>query len=202
MSVLMFVVCSGDFSVNFDSDESAFHLFENACLKLAEVSYQFRLDEVQALGTHHRFQPLYKNFLYSIMMWCKCIENYLDSYVCRYKLMLHVISCIIVRQNNALHLTFIIKSATTCSLRVPLPHPVSIGLKFHEARQVPLTLTTKWKEFLLQFGHSIVFNFATIAELKSGLEMGWLLRLPSELAFNHQHLGNLLAVVRPFRQLR
>ena len=67
---------------------------------------------------------------------------------------------------------------------------------------MPLTLTTKWKDFLLQFRHSMVFSPATIAELTSGLQLVSFLGLPAELTFNHKHLGNLMAVVKPFNQLK
>lgn len=75
-------ICSGDFSVNFDSgdvedDNNAFYLYEEACFKLAEVSSQF---ELQALDSHHRSQPLDNNFLYSTMLWGKCIVHIQSHY--------------------------------------------------------------------------------------------------------------------------
>ena len=70
--------CSGDFSVVFnpDGDEdrncSVFHILEQACFELAEVSYKInnsRIAEVSNLSNGHR--PLYRNFLYSRMLWGK-----------------------------------------------------------------------------------------------------------------------------------
>ena len=55
-----------------DRNCSVFHLFEQACLELAEVSYKIRnsrIADVQPLPNGHR--PVYKNFLYSRMLWGK-----------------------------------------------------------------------------------------------------------------------------------
>lgn len=59
---------------NPDGDEdrrtSVFHLLEQACFELAEVSYKIHnsgIAEAQPLANGHR--PLYKGFLYSRMMW-------------------------------------------------------------------------------------------------------------------------------------
>ena len=61
---------------NLDGDEdrhaSVFHLLEQACFELAEVSYKIHnsgIAEAQTLANGHR--PLYRGFLYSRMMWSK-----------------------------------------------------------------------------------------------------------------------------------
>ncbi len=61
---------------NGDSDEdklcSAFHLLEQACLELAEVSYKINnsnITDVATLPNGHR--PVYGNFIYSRMLWGK-----------------------------------------------------------------------------------------------------------------------------------
>lgn len=71
----------GDFKLmyNADGDEdrhcSAFHLLEQACLEMAEVSYKVHnsnITEVQVLSNGQR--PLYRNFLYSRMLWGEWVE--------------------------------------------------------------------------------------------------------------------------------
>lgn len=68
----------GDFKVQFnpDGDEerlsSVFSTMEVACLELAEVSYKVRnssIAEAPTLPNGHR--PLYRNFLYTRMLWGK-----------------------------------------------------------------------------------------------------------------------------------
>ena len=81
---------SGDFSVNFDSNDAennAFHLYENACFQLAEVSCRFHQYEQQSSDSHPRSQPLHNNFLYSTMLWGKyvLIQHSLVGYTMRSK---------------------------------------------------------------------------------------------------------------------
>jgi hypothetical protein len=61
-------------ALNLDGDEdrncSVFHLLEQACFELAEVSYKInnsRIAEAQPLSNGHR--PVYRNFLFSRMLW-------------------------------------------------------------------------------------------------------------------------------------
>lgn len=81
-------------------------------------------------------------------------------------------------------------------------------MKFHEARQVSSTRTTKqkWRDHLvMKYRHRILLNSSTITELKGGLELGLLLELPFDLSCNHMHLTDLLvtdSAVRPFYQLK
>lgn len=74
--------CSGDFLVVFNSDGdddkncSIFHFLEQACFELAEVSYKInnsRMVDAQNLPSGHR--PLYRNFLYSRMLWGKGVRE-------------------------------------------------------------------------------------------------------------------------------
>jgi hypothetical protein len=66
------ILSSGDFSVNFDSNDiGIFCLYEKACFNMAEVSSQFR----QASDSHRRHQPLHYNFLYSSMLWGECVKH-------------------------------------------------------------------------------------------------------------------------------
>ena len=66
----------GDFSMQFnpDGDEertsSVFNIMEQACMELAEVSYKLHnssIVDAPPLSNGHR--PLFKNFLYSRMLW-------------------------------------------------------------------------------------------------------------------------------------
>lgn len=69
----------GDFQVKFspdggdeDNNCSVFLLLEKACFELAEVSY--KMNSVQGLRQLvNGRECLYKNFLYSRMLWGKCI---------------------------------------------------------------------------------------------------------------------------------
>lgn len=85
---------------------------------------------------------------------------------------------------------------------------VSIGMKFHEARKVTSTRSTKqkWRDHLvMKYRHRILLNSITITELRAGLELGQLLDLPFDLSCNHMHLTDLLVAetaVRPFYQLK
>ncbi len=60
---------SGDFQMNYnpdgveDNNYSAFYLFEQACFEMGEISYSSRVYKSGNTG------PLYKNFLYSRMLW-------------------------------------------------------------------------------------------------------------------------------------
>ena len=84
---------------------------------------------------------------------------------------------------------------------------VSIAMKFHGARGVPLkvNMKKKWEDMFSKFRSNIIFDRDTCAELSDGLEIGRLLELPDDLAFNYQHLSSMLfpeTKVRPFYELR
>lgn len=84
---------------------------------------------------------------------------------------------------------------------------VSIAMKFHEARKVCLNTHTKqkWGEMFLEYRDCIIFEMETCIELSNGLEVGHLLKLPSDLTFNYKHLSSLLITEtsgRAFYELR
>lgn len=60
--------------IKIDDDEdhecSAFVLFNEACLKLADVSYNVR--KMKPRKSDHGVEYLYENFVYSRMLWGKC----------------------------------------------------------------------------------------------------------------------------------
>ena len=83
---------------------------------------------------------------------------------------------------------------------------VSMAMKFHEARGASVTRSVrhKWKDLFTKYRHRIQFTKEVLTELKHGLEIGRLLQLPSELACNCHHLGDLMASdapVRPFYRI-
>lgn len=84
---------------------------------------------------------------------------------------------------------------------------VSIAMKFHEVRRVPLRINMKkkWEDMLSRFRSNIIFDKDTCAELSDGLQIGRLLELPDDLAFNYYHIESFLfseTSVRPFYELR
>ena len=67
-------------------------------------------------------------------------------------------------------------------------------MKFYEVQHLGLStapMKEKWKEMLVVFGQSICFDPDTCMELKNGLEVGCLLKLPFQLTCHYQHLGDL-----------
>ena len=71
----------GDFRVAFnaegegDKNCSVFHLLEQACLEMADVSYKIQTTQGSRIGgvanLPNGLKPLYKNFVYSRMLWSK-----------------------------------------------------------------------------------------------------------------------------------
>lgn len=81
-----------------------------------------------------------------------------------------------------------------------------MGLKLYEANEERVTRNVQmiWRDNLIKFCHCLKFNDHMVKQLKNGLELGHLLKLPFELSCNHKHLVDFLAVenkVRPFYQL-
>ena len=157
-----------------DQQSSVFYILEQACLELANLSYSYRVqntDTANAPMLDDKSRPLYKNFIYSRMLWGKVLIIPFD-YRCS-NLVLNVL--------------------------------VSMAMKFHDAHETHITCMTKslWREKLVNFHHRIVFQTDAINSLKQGLELGTLLKLPSDLSFHHEHLGDLLAreTLRPFSHL-
>lgn len=73
-------VCRGDFRVAYnpdgDTDKNSliFHLLEQACIEMADVSYKIQISRSSsAEKLPNGFRPLYKNFVYSRMLWCKSV---------------------------------------------------------------------------------------------------------------------------------
>lgn len=81
---------------------------------------------------------------------------------------------------------------------------VSAAAKFHGDRDKKY-LHMRWKNHLTVYSTYINFDTSTINELQKGLEIGYLLQLPSEASCNFELLANLLATeesVRPFIEVR
>ena len=70
-------VCRGDFKVDYITDEestSIFPLLKRVCLKMADVSYKIHTSKMTiARDLPNGLQPLYKNFVYSRMLWSKSV---------------------------------------------------------------------------------------------------------------------------------
>ena len=57
-----------------DMNSSVFHLLEQVCLEMAEVSYTFQMAQISnASKLPNGLKPLYKNFVYSRMLWSKLV---------------------------------------------------------------------------------------------------------------------------------
>ena len=53
-----------------DRQVMMFHQLELACLDLADLSYKIRISDVVKVVSN-RMKPVYKNFVYSRMLWSK-----------------------------------------------------------------------------------------------------------------------------------
>lgn len=69
-----------------------------------------------------------------------------------------------------------------------------MGLKFYEARREPFTNNIQqiWRDHLIEFCRCVNFTDGIVRQLKNGLELGCLLKLPFELSCNHKHLSACL----------
>ncbi len=57
-----------------DKNSSVFHLLEQVCLEMAEVSYKIQMAPLsKASKLPNGLKPLYKNFVYSRMLWSKLV---------------------------------------------------------------------------------------------------------------------------------
>ena len=55
-----------------DKNSLVFHLLEQVCLEMAEVSYKIQMAQISnASKLPNDMKPLYKNFVYSRMLWSK-----------------------------------------------------------------------------------------------------------------------------------
>ena len=78
---------------------------------------------------------------------------------------------------------------------------VSLALKLHEKRMTVTQSTVNiWQDILLKYSSRVLLDIETIREVKKGLELGRLLKLPADLTFNYPRMSEFLAggnIMRP-----
>ena len=74
-----------------------------------------------------------------------------------------------------------------------------MALKLHIQRNIETRREGGlWQKHFLRFGSTLIFDKTTIFEIKRGLELGRLLKLPMDLAFNYDRMIELIvAGMRP-----